>query len=238
MPFTPIPAIDIRGGRCVRLRQGDFLRETVYGDDPVAMAQRWQAEGAQRLHVVDLDGARDGVRANAGVIAALIQGVSVPVQVGGGIRTLADAEEVLTAGADRVIVGTAAVEHSDQLSHWVSALGSQPLIVAVDAHGVRVATRGWQSASDVELLSFCQVLKLQGVERVLYTDIARDGTLQGPNIEVTRSVAEVLNVLGSGGVATVEHLRALADAGAEGAIIGSALYTGALKLEEALAAAC
>jgi phosphoribosylformimino-5-aminoimidazole carboxamide ribotide isomerase len=236
VPFTPIPAIDIRGGRCVRLRQGDFLRETVFGDDPVAMAEHWQAEGAQRLHVVDLDGARDGVRANAAVIERLLHAVSIPVQVGGGIRSVATAEHLLSAGADRVIVGTAAVEHTDQVGQWVTGLGTERLLVAVDARGNRVATHGWQAESQLDISVFCQQLVQLGVRRVLYTDIARDGTLDGPNIEMTRGVAKIVSVLGSGGVSTTQHLRALAEAGAEGAVIGSALYTGSLKLEEALAA--
>ncbi len=233
--MQPIPAIDIRGGRCVRLVLGDFNRETRYGDDPVAMAQRWQDEGATRLHVVDLDGARDGVRANAEVIQRLIAEVSVPVQVGGGIRTLDDARDLLLAGADRVVVGTTAVERSDQIGQWVSAVGAERLIVAVDANDDHVATRGWQVTSAVELLPFCHQLKSRGVQRVLYTDVGRDGMQSGPNIERTRQVAAVLKVVASGGVASVSDLQALAHAGAEAAIIGTALYTGALRLEEALA---
>jgi phosphoribosylformimino-5-aminoimidazole carboxamide ribotide isomerase len=236
VPFTPIPAIDIRGGRCVRLRQGDFAQETVFGDDPVLMAQRWQAEGAPRLHVVDLDGARDGERENAAVIERLLQAVGVPVQVGGGVRSIAAAQDILAAGADRVIAGTAVVEHPEQLSQWVTALGAERLIVAVDARGGRVAARGWQSTSELELTAFCQRLQAMGVQRVLYTDIGRDGMLDGPDVEGTRQVARTLKVIASGGVAASEHLRALAEAGAEAAIIGSALYTGRLRLEEALAA--
>jgi phosphoribosylformimino-5-aminoimidazole carboxamide ribotide isomerase len=215
--------------------QGDFGRETTYADDPVAMARHWQAVGAQRLHVVDLDGARDGVRANAQVIEHLIAGVAVPVQVGGGVRSLHDARELLDAGADRVVMGTTAVEHGDQIGQWVSAVGGEQLIVAVDALGERIAARGWQTVTDLDLLTFCQQLVDMGVARVLYTDVARDGVLGGPNIERTRSVARILNVIASGGVSSVEHLRALADAGAEGAIVGTALYTGALRLEDALA---
>jgi phosphoribosylformimino-5-aminoimidazole carboxamide ribotide isomerase len=214
---------------------GDFNRETRYGDDPVAMAQRWQDQGASRLHVVDLDGARDGVRANAGVISRLIAAVKVPVQVGGGIRTLDDAHDLLHAGAERVVMGTTAVEHSDQIGHWVSALGAARLIVAVDASADHVAARGWQVTSAIELLPFCHQLKAMGVQRVLYTDVARDGMQSGPNVERTREVAQVLNVIASGGVANVDDLRALAKAGAEAAVIGTALYTGALSLEEALA---
>src|SRR5262245_40169093 len=130
-----IPSIDIRGGRCVRLVQGDFARETTYGDDPVAMAEHWQAQGARRLHVVDLDGARDGVRANAALIERVIATLAIPVQVGGGVRSLDDARALLAAGADRVVMGTAAVEHADQVRPWLLALGRERVIVAVDARG-------------------------------------------------------------------------------------------------------
>jgi phosphoribosylformimino-5-aminoimidazole carboxamide ribotide isomerase len=235
MTIQAIPAIDIRGGRCVRLVQGDFARETTYGHDPVAMAQHWQAHGATRLHVVDLDGARDGIRLNAALIRELISSVSIPVQVGGGVRTLDDARALLEAGADRVVMGTTAVEHPDHIRAWLHALGAERVIVAVDARGDRVAARGWQTVSDLDLLTFCRQLAQHGVRRVLYTDVARDGVLDGPNLERTRAVAQVLTVIASGGVSSVEHLTSLADAGAEAAVIGTALYTGALRLDEALA---
>ena len=236
--FTPIPAVDIRGGRCVRLVQGDFARETQYADDPAEMARHWQAEGAQRLHVVDLDGARDGVRANADVIRRLLRSVEVPVQVGGGLRSLDSARALLDDGADRVVIGTAAAEHPETLSGWVDALGTERLIVGVDAREGHVLTRGWLSATDVSVLSFCQTLAAAGVGRVIYTDVARDGLLGGPNIPGTREIARILGVIASGGVSTVEHLRLLAQTGAEGAIVGTALYEGRLSLGDALAAAC
>jgi phosphoribosylformimino-5-aminoimidazole carboxamide ribotide isomerase len=236
--FMPIPAIDIRGGRCVRLIEGDFARETQYADDPAEMARHWEAQGAARLHVVDLDGARDGVRANARVIARLLKGVTVPVQVGGGIRSVATAQALLNEGADRVVVGTAAAEHLAALGQWVDALGAERLIVGVDARQGRVATRGWLHETDLLTLDFCQALKQAGVVRVLYTDVARDGRLLGPDVEGTRSVASIVRVIGSGGVANVEHLRALADAGAEAAIVGTALYEGRISLQEAMSLAC
>ncbi|HYY87852.1 MAG TPA: 1-(5-phosphoribosyl)-5-[(5-phosphoribosylamino)methylideneamino]imidazole-4-carboxamide isomerase [Chloroflexota bacterium] len=236
--FTPIPAVDIRGGRCVRLVQGDFARETRYADDPAEMARHWQAEGAQRLHVVDLDGARDGVRVNASVIAQLLASVKIAVQVGGGIRSVETARALLDNGADRVVIGTAAAEHPEALAEWLDALGAERLIVSVDARRGQVATRGWLNVTDIDAVAFCQGLAAAGVRRVVYTDIARDGLLGGPDIQGTRAIAQVLNVIGSGGVSTVEHLRALADAGAEGAIVGTALYAGRLQLSEALAATC
>jgi phosphoribosylformimino-5-aminoimidazole carboxamide ribotide isomerase len=232
--FTPIPAVDIRGGRCVRLVQGDFARERQYADDPADMARHWEAEGAQRLHVVDLDGARDGVRANAPVIAKLLHAVNIPVQVGGGVRTLETAQELLDEGADRVIVGTAAAEHPEALKVWLNTVGER-LVVGVDARDGHIATRGWTTVVDLDAITFCARLAGLGVKRVIYTDIARDGVLGGPNVEVTHRIAELVAVIGSGGVSSVAHLRALAKAGAEGAIIGTALYEGRLQLKEALA---
>jgi phosphoribosylformimino-5-aminoimidazole carboxamide ribotide isomerase len=236
--FQPIPAVDIRGGRCVQLVQGDFGRETAYGDDPAEMARHWQALGAQRLHVVDLDGARDGVRGNAAAIADLLAAVDIPVQVGGGIRSLDTARLLLEQGADRVVVGTAAAEQPRALGQWLQALGAERLIVGVDARGGHVATHGWQNQTDLDVVTFCHLLAEVGVVRVLYTDVGRDGMLGGPDVEGTRAVAGVLAVLGSGGVSSVDHLRRLAEAGAEGAIIGTALYEGRLSLPEALVAAC
>lgn len=236
--FEPIPAIDIRGGRCVRLVEGDFSRETTYGEDPAEMARHWQAQGAQRLHVVDLDGARDGSRGNADVVSKVLQSVSIPVQVGGGIRSLDTARQVLGDGATRVVIGTAAATHPEIVGEWVQALGAEQLIVGVDARQGRVASHGWQTATLLDVLTFCQLLVDAGVQRVLYTDVTRDGRLNGPDVERTRAIARIVNVLGSGGISCVEDLRAIAAAGAEGAIIGTALYAGRLKLSDALATAC
>jgi phosphoribosylformimino-5-aminoimidazole carboxamide ribotide isomerase len=236
--FEPIPAVDIRGGRCVRLVEGDFARETRYADDPAEMARHWEAEGAQRLHVVDLDGARDGVRTNADVIRRLLRAVHIPVQVGGGIRSTQTVQTLLDEGAARVVIGTTAAEHPQQLAEWVTTFGAEAIVVGVDARGGLVATRGWRTVTELDTLSFCRTLLAYGVARVLYTDIGRDGRLEGPDIEGTRAVAHILKVIGSGGVGTVEHLRALAEAGAEGAIVGTALYEKQITLSEALAVAC
>jgi phosphoribosylformimino-5-aminoimidazole carboxamide ribotide isomerase len=236
--FTPIPAVDIRGGHCVRLVQGDFSRETRYADEPAEMARHWEGEGARRLHVVDLDGARDGVRANAQVIRELLRAVTIPVQVGGGIRSLEDARALLDDGADRVVVGTRAAEDPRSLAEWVITLGGERLVVGVDARDGRVATHGWRTLTQTDAVSFCQELARLGVRRVIYTDVARDGLLGGPDVETTRAIARVLAVIGSGGVASVAHLQALAEAGAEGAIIGTALYAGRLTLRDAVSLAC
>jgi phosphoribosylformimino-5-aminoimidazole carboxamide ribotide isomerase len=233
--FTPIPAIDIRGGRCVRLVHGNFSRETIYGDDPVAMARHWQAEGATRLHVVDLDGARSGQRANADVIRRICGAMRIPVQVGGGIRDELAARQVLDAGADRVIIGTAALQES--LQEWLQHLDPDQLIVSIDARDGMVATHGWLKTTSRSATNFARELASLGVVRVLYTDISRDGTLAGPNIEATRALVEQtrLRVLASGGVSTPADLAALAEAGAEGAIIGTALYEGRLRLKDLVA---
>jgi phosphoribosylformimino-5-aminoimidazole carboxamide ribotide isomerase len=235
--FEPIPAIDIRDGRCVRLVQGDYGRETVYGHDPAEMARHWQAQGARRLHVVDLDAARSGRRDNAAQIRRLLAAVDIPVQVGGGVRSLETARALLADGADRVVVGSALAEEPSRAADWVGALSSPRLVVAVDARGGRVAVHGWLDATELNTLSFARHLAAARVQWVLYTDIGRDGMLSGPDLEGTRALVDQggLQVLASGGVASVEHLRELARVGAEGAIVGTALYDGRLALGEALA---
>ncbi len=229
-----IPAVDIRGGRCVRLKQGDFARETVYGEDPAEVARRWEAEGAARLHVVDLDGARGGVRQNAAVVRRLLAAVALPVQVGGGVRTVAVARELLDEGADRVVVGSAVAESPEQIGEWVDAVTPDRLIVGVDARDGKVAIHGWLETTGLDAASFCASLAEAGVRRVLYTDIRRDGMPDGPDVAGTRAIVGDgrLAVIASGGVATRAQLDQLADAGAEAAIVGTALYDGRLRLSD------
>lgn len=230
--------MDIRGGRCVRLLRGEFSRETQYGD-PVAMAQRWAAEGATRLHVVDLDGARDGVRQNAGLVRDMITAVAIPIQVGGGVRDLPAAHALLADGAERVVVGTAAVEQLDQLPAWVRSLGAERLVVGVDVRDGMVATHGWAQASHWSALEFCQALAAAGVLRVLCTDVSTDGTLEGPNVELMGHLADRggVAVIASGGVGSLDHVSALVSTGCEGVIIGKALYDGRITLQATLEAA-
>jgi phosphoribosylformimino-5-aminoimidazole carboxamide ribotide isomerase len=237
-----IPAIDIRGGRCVRLEQGDYDRETVVGEDPPAMARHWANAGARRLHVVDLDGAREGHPVNSEVIRAVIHAVGIPVQVGGGVRDISVIDAYLKAGADRVALGTAAVKDQTTLINAVS-LFRERILVGVDARDGVVATEGWLEQSEVRALDLVQQLSEFGVARIFYTDINRDGLLTGPNFQAIDEIVEhagglpsSMAVIASGGVSEVEHLRRLAMIGVEGAIIGRALYTGALDLAEALAA--
>jgi phosphoribosylformimino-5-aminoimidazole carboxamide ribotide isomerase len=237
--FQPVPAIDIRGGRCVRLVQGDYARERVFADDPVEMARHWADLGAARLHVVDLDGARDGSRPNRATIQRLLAALSIPVQVGGGVRALQTAEQLIADGADRVVVGTAAAEHPDALREWLARLGPERIVVGVDARNGLVATHGWTETTQLDAAQFCKALAEKGVIRILYTDISRDGTLEGPNVTAVKTLVQTeprLKVLASGGVARLDDLRALAEAGAEGAIIGTALYDGRLSLDAVLAA--
>jgi phosphoribosylformimino-5-aminoimidazole carboxamide ribotide isomerase len=238
-----IPAIDIRGGRCVRLDQGDYDRETVFADDPVAVARRWEAAGVKRLHVVDLDGARDGKPQNEDVIRSVIGAVSVAVQVGGGARDIAVIDRYVKAGADRVAMGTAAVKDQTTLVNAVS-LFRERIIVGVDARDGMVATEGWRETSEVGALELVRQLSEFGVERIFYTDISRDGMLGGPNFLAIQEVVEhagglpsPMAVIASGGVSAVEHVERLRLIGVEGVIIGTALYTGALDIAEALAAA-
>ncbi len=237
-----IPAIDIRGGRCVRLDQGDYERETVFGDDPAAMARHWAEAGAERLHVVDLDGAREGHPVNAEVIREVIHAVSVPVQVGGGVRDVSAVDAYLKAGADRVALGTAAVKDQTTLVNAVS-LFRERIFVGVDARDGVVATDGWLEQSEVSSLDLVQQLSEFGVARIFYTDINRDGLLAGPNFQAIHQMVEhaaglpsPMAVIASGGVSEIEHLRRLAMLGVEGVIVGKALYTGAIELPDAIAA--
>jgi phosphoribosylformimino-5-aminoimidazole carboxamide ribotide isomerase len=233
-----IPAIDLRGGRCVRLLQGRFDAETVYGDNPAAMAERWQAEGAQRLHVVDLDGAADGAPRNREAIAAILKAARIPVQVGGGIRDAGAIEDYVALGADRVVLGTRAALDPPFLRD-VCARFPGKVVVAIDARDGRVAIRGWLEATDRDALDVAREASSAGAASILYTDIRRDGTQEGPNVDALAAVAAATPtpVIASGGVSTPEHVRSLARIkGIEAAIVGQALYKGALSLRDAMAA--
>ena len=233
-----IPAIDLRGGKCVRLYQGDYAREQVFSDDPVAVALRWRQEGAPRLHIVDLDGAASGHPANLDAIHRIAAAVGVPVQVGGGVRSLETAQRLLDAGVGRVVLGTVAVEQPDLVRQAIHALGAERVAVGVDARDGRVAVRGWKEQSSVDALDLIARMDALGVRCFIYTDIARDGTLTEPNVD---AIAQVVarakgDVIASGGVSRIEHVARLAGVGAAGCIIGKALYTGDISLPEALAA--
>jgi phosphoribosylformimino-5-aminoimidazole carboxamide ribotide isomerase len=229
-----IPAIDIRSGRCVRLLKGDFDQQTVYGDDPVAMAKRWEAEGAQLLHIVDLDGAKDGRAANLAVIQRIVQAVGIPIEVGGGIRTAPDAKALLSAGVWRIVVSTMVFEDPAALKELLRAYARR-IVVAVETKNGSVVTRGWQKAEADSLLAVAAKLQSLGVHRLLYTDVTRDGTLTEPNYaEIERLLTTVsLPIIASGGVSSLEAVQKLASLGVEAVIIGKALYEGRLTLKEA-----
>jgi phosphoribosylformimino-5-aminoimidazole carboxamide ribotide isomerase len=232
-------AIDIQRGRCVRLRRGDFADETVFGDDPVAMAEHWAAEGARFLHVVDLDGAREGEPKNFKVIKAIADAVSIPVQTGGGIRSESLVRELADSSVARAVIGTSAVEDIDFLKWALQTLTPERLIVAVDAENGIVKTRGWREQSDVTAVELVHRLQDAGVREILYTDISRDGMMQSVNLEGTKALAEScdLQVIASGGVTNLDDLRALVTLeplGVTGVIAGRALYEGRFTVAQAL----
>lgn len=231
-----IPAIDLRGGRCVRLYQGDYSKETVFSDDPVAVAGKWREAGASRLHVVDLDGARSGVRTNAMAVARITAAVDVPVQASGGIRSVDAAGEVLRLGVDRVIFGTAAVETPDEVYRAVLKLGRERVVVGVDARNGLVATHGWTQGTSVPAVDLMLQMADLGVARFMYTDISRDGTVAHPNLDAIAVILESIDrpIIAAGGIADVSDLVALARLGVEAAVCGKAIYTGAIDLADAI----
>lgn len=237
-----IPAIDLLGGQCVRLYRGDYERSEVFGDDPVAIARRWAAAGATRLHLVDLDGAKDGKPepANAAAIAAIARAVSVPVQVGGGLRDRDRIAALLDSGVERAIVGTIAVENPAIVRQLCAEFPDQ-IVVGIDARDGKVATRGWLETSAIAAIDLAKQVTDFGAAAIIYTDIHRDGTLTGPNRDALRELATGIAtpVIASGGIGRIADLLgllALEPAGVVGAIVGRALYTGDIVLEEAIRA--
>lgn len=234
-----IPSIDLRAGRCVRLFQGDFERETVFSEDPVSMALEWQSQGAGRLHLVDLDGAASGIPANLSTIRAIVEALEIPVQVGGGIRDVATAAALLEAGAERVVMGTAAIEDPRLVEDLCRDAGAERVVVAVDARDGLVAIKGWTEKSEVTAIELGKQMAAIGVGRLLYTDVSRDGTLSSPNFAANAELVlgTGLMVQASGGVSTLAHIRQLKPTGVEGVIVGTALYRKAITLGEAIEAA-
>ncbi len=230
-----IPAIDLKDGRCVRLLQGDFDKETVFSTDPAAVARRWQEAGAPRIHVVDLDGAASGKPRNLDAVTRILEAVNIPIQLGGGIRNMKTLESWLARGVQRVVLGTAAVETPDFLIEACTRFGDS-VIAGIDARNGKVAASGWTRTTEVDAISLVGRAKDLGARRIIYTDIATDGMLAGPNLESIREVTSHtrLPVIASGGVTTIDHLVSLNALGVEGAIIGRALYTGDLDLREAI----
>jgi phosphoribosylformimino-5-aminoimidazole carboxamide ribotide isomerase len=234
-----IPAIDLKEGRCVRLRQGDMQQETVYSEDPVAVARQWERQGARLLHVVDLDGAIEGRPRNHSQIEAILKAVSVPVQVGGGIRSIETVRAYFERGARRVVLGTAAIQDHTIIEEASRQFPGQ-VWLGLDVRDGQLAVRGWTSVSDLSVASLLPTLKAYELGGIIYTDIVRDGMMNGPNLSALRAVVagSRLPVIASGGIARLEDLRAIRALGSqvEGVIVGKALYEGRLRLSEAMEA--
>ena len=232
------PAIDIRGGKCVRLLKGDFAQETVFSDDPAAMARKWQQQGAQFLHLVDLDGALAGKSQNLATVRAILSVVTIPVELGGGIRTMANIDEVLALGVRRIILGSVAVHDPDMVKAACAKYGNR-VVVGIDAKDGIVAVDGWGVSGNVQVGTLAKAMAEAGVRTIIYTDIARDGTLEGVNVEATARLAREsgVQIVASGGVKSVEDIRALKayeKNGIEGVIVGKSIYMGTLDLQEAI----
>lgn len=236
-----IPAIDLSHGQVVRLRQGDMAERTVYSSDPAAVARRFQDEGAEILHVVDLDGAMAGEPRNLSALEAIARAVDIPIQFGGGMRTIEAMEQALNIGVRWIILGTAALTGRPLLGEAINSFGDA-VIVALDARDGRVAIEGWQKTSSVDVVDLAREVEAMGVRRLLCTDISTDGMLRGPNLAGLRRIAEAVQVpiIASGGVSSVDHVRALRGLeplGIIGVVVGRALYEGRLSLPEAIQAA-
>ena len=233
--FEIIPAVDIINGKCVRLTQGRYNAETVYSADPLEMAKKWEAAGAARLHIIDLDGARTGLPGNIALIKKMAGEVKIPLQVGGGIRNISVIKELLDAGVNRVILGTTAVNNPNTLAKFCEAFGEQ-IAVAVDVKNGKIATEGWAKFSNKDVFTLAKGATQLGVKRFIYTDISRDGMLGGPNIEAIKFFLTEVDaaVIASGGISSAEDVEKIKATGVEGCIIGKALYEGKVKLEEIL----
>ncbi|MBA2469010.1 MAG: 1-(5-phosphoribosyl)-5-[(5-phosphoribosylamino)methylideneamino]imidazole-4-carboxamide isomerase [Chloroflexia bacterium] len=232
------PAIDIRNGKAVRLVEGDFDRETIFDADPVDAALRWKEQGAEWIHIVDLDGARDGVRANQSTIERIRTSVSVRLQLGGGLRDMDALSAAHTLGIDRMVIGSAAVSHPELIPEAVAAFGGA-IAVGLDARDGQVATRGWVEQTSIDAVEIAQRVADQGVEHIVFTDIGRDGRLEGPNLHALSDLIarNLTGIIASGGIGSLDDIERVARTGASGVIIGAALYHRHFTLAEALKAA-
>lgn len=230
-----LPAIDLKDGKCVRLEQGLFDKVTIFGDNPVEMAKKWEDAGSEYLHLVDLDGAKDGVPKNLEIIKDICKNIDIPIQLGGGIRNRETVKLLLDAGVTRVIVGTMAINDMELLKELVDEFGDQ-IVVSIDAKDGLVAVNGWVNTSEVDSLDLVCELEKIGVKTIVYTDIAKDGMMEGPNFEIYKTLAKETNidVVASGGVSTIENVKKLKEMNMYGAIIGRALYTGDIDIKDAL----
>lgn len=233
------PAIDIRGGQCVRLVKGDFAKETVFSQRPEIMAKRWEDEGGEYLHLVDLDGARAGQSRNLDVVEMILKTINIPVELGGGIRTMDNIKRVLEMGVTRVILGSIAVKDPELVKTACKEYGSERIVVGIDAKDGIVAVDGWGVSGEVKATELAKRMADGGVKHIIYTDISRDGTLTGVNAKATAEIAKVsgIKVVASGGVSSIEDIKLVKEYeqdGIEGVIVGKSIYTGALSLPEAI----
>lgn len=230
------PAIDMKGGKCVRLTQGLFDNVKVYGDSPADMARLWAAQGASFLHLVDLDGALEGRSVNEDAVRAIAAEVDVPLELGGGIRSVEAVRHMLDLGVSRCIIGTRAAERPEFIRELIERFGPEKIVAGVDARDGMVAVEGWEKISSVTAVDLCLKMKEYGVRHIIYTDISRDGMLTGPNVDYTKMLTEKteLDVIASGGVSCMEDLETLYENGIHGVVIGKALYEGKIRLSEAV----
>lgn len=231
-----LPAIDIKDNKCVRLSQGDFSKMKIYSSDPLEMALKWQNEGATYLHLVDLDGSKDENLVNQKSIENIIKGINISVQIGGGIRSEKKVKKLLELGASRVILGTVAVENIELLDRLISICGNDKIVVSIDAKNGKVATRGWEVISEIDSVILCKRLEEIGVKTIVYTDISKDGMLEGPNFSIYKELKEKTNldIIASGGISFVEDIKTLKEMDLYGAIIGKAFYDKLLTFKEVI----
>ena len=230
------PAIDIKDKKCVRLTQGDFDKVNVYGEDPSLMAKKWVDYGAEFIHVVNLNGSRDEIGINDETLAKVAKSVDVPIQVGGGIRDEKRVKELLDLGINRVIVGTMAIENKELLKELIEKYKADKIVVSIDAKNGKVATHGWEKVSDIDSVDLCKELEQIGVKTIVYTDISKDGMLEGPNFDIYKELSQKtsLDIIASGGVTSIDDVKRLLDMNMYGAIIGKALYDNRIDLKEVL----
>ena len=231
------PAIDIKNGQCVRLQQGLFDATTVYSNAPFEVAKQFEEVGAKFLHIVDLDGALQGMGANDEALAQIIKNVTIPLEIGGGIRTMQDIEHRLNMGVTRVILGTKAVESPEFVKEAIATFGADKIVIGIDAKDGMVAIKGWETISNVDAVTLALSMKDLGVKTIIYTDISKDGMLCGPNFVQTAKMVEAtgLDIIASGGVSSMQDLEQLEKIGVEGAILGKAIYEKRVDLKEAAA---
>ena len=231
-----IPAIDIRAGRCVRLIQGDYSKETIFADNPMEMAIKWESEGAEYLHIIDLDGAKEGSAVNMDVISKICADSAARIQVGGGIRDYETAARYMDVGVSRVIMGTSAVDRTDELERILKSIGAESLVVSIDAREGIVALDGWTRESRMTVETVVKNIEALGVKRCMYTDILKDGTLSEPNYAGVENVVSSTNmkIMAAGGIAALSQLKRMSIVGVEATIVGRALYTGDIRLRQAI----